>query len=155
MATIRQRHEASRTSDASATGDPVVTRVGNLTADPELRLGESSGRPYARMRIAVSTPKVPGDWAGEQETSFYDVTAFGTLAENVAWCLSRGTRVVVTGRGEVRTWTGDDGTEHTSEGILADAIGPDLRWATVTVTRSFRREATGGSAQPAAAEEKL
>jgi single-strand DNA-binding protein len=97
------------------------------------------------MRIAVSTPKVEGDWSGERETSFYHVTAFGSLAENVANCLRKGTRVVVTGRGEVRNWTGDDGTEYESEGILADAIGPDLRWATAAVTKTAWPGARGSA----------
>ena len=48
-------------------------------------------------------PMVPGDWGGERETDFYDVTAFGSLAVNAAQCLAKGTRVVVTGREEVRT----------------------------------------------------
>jgi single-strand DNA-binding protein len=115
--------------------DPIVTKVGNLTADPELRFGETSHNPYARMRLAVSTPRIPRDWAGERETTYYDVTAFGSLAEHAAKSLRKGMRLIATGRGEVRTWTGNDGTEHKSKGIVADAIGPDLRWATAAVTK--------------------
>lgn len=117
------------------TAGPIVTKVGNLTADPELRFGEK-GNPYCRMRLAVSTPVKPRDWAGETKTAFYDVTGFGSLAENAAESLTKGMRVVVTGRGEVRTWKGDDGAEHTEKGILADALGPDLRWATASVTKT-------------------
>jgi len=124
------------TTEASPNG-PVVTKVGNLCADPELRFA-ASGKPYCRLRIAVSTPVKPGDWAGERKTTFYDVTAFGTLAENAAESLHKGDRVFVTGRGEVRTWTGDDGVERTGKGILADALGPDLRFATVEVQKAHQ-----------------
>ena len=67
------------------------------------------------------------------------MTAFGSLAEHTAESLSKGMRLIVTGKGEVRTWTDNDGTEHSSKGILADAIGPDLRWAKAEVTKAFRR----------------
>ena len=56
--------------------------------------------------------------------------------------------------GGVRTWTGGYGTGHKEKGILADAIGPDLRWATATVVKSFRRSAAGGSAQSENDEEE-
>ena len=150
MATRKQQNQANRTTDQSPKGGRVVTVVGNLTADPELRFGQASQTPYARMRIAVSTPKVEGNWSGERETNFYDVTAFATLAVNVAECLTKGTRVVVTGREEVRIWTGEDGTEREAKGILADAIAPDLRWATAKVMKSFRPKTTRGSAQAGA-----
>ena len=135
--------KTTTTSDTEPTGaadKPAVTKIGNLTSDPELRYA-TSGKAFTRMRLAVSTPKVPGDWAGERETTFYDLTAFGSLAENAAECLAKGDRVVVTGRGEVRTWTGDDGVEHREKGILVDALGPDLRWTTATLTRTRRRSA--------------
>lgn len=134
-------------TDTRAKG-PVVTKVGNLTADPELAFG-ASGKPYARLRLAVDTPKVPGDWAGERLTTYYDVTAFGSLAEHAAECLAKGARILVTGTGEVRTWTGEDGAEHRSKGILADALGPDLRWATATVSRASRSGHSAGLAVPA------
>lgn len=120
---------------------PAATKVGNLTADPEL-LYSKAGKAYARMRIAVSTPKVEGDWSGERTTVFYDVTAFGSVADHAAESLKKGDRVLVTGKGEVREWTGADGQVHSSKGIIADAIGPDLRWASVTVERVQRAEAT-------------
>jgi single-strand DNA-binding protein len=116
---------------------PVVTRVGSLVASPELLIAKS-GRPFARMRILVSTPKETGNGVGDRETVGYDVTAIGTLGEHAAACLSKGDRIIVNGRGETRTWTGDDGREHVAKGILADSLGPDLRWATVKVNKSGR-----------------
>ena len=123
-----------------------MTKVGNLTSDPELRFSEK-GITYCRMRLAVSIPVKPGDWAGETKTAFYDLTAFGSLAENSAESLAKGMRVFVTGKGEVRTWTGDDGTEHKEKGILADALGPDLRWATASVTKASSNSRASGKSE--------
>jgi single-strand DNA-binding protein len=113
-----------------------VTTIGNLTRDPELRLGKEKGTPFLSLGLAVNEPKVPGDWAGEQRTDFYDVTCFGSLAENVAECLTKGVRVVVTGRPEVEHFAADDGTQQVRKRILANGIGPDLRWAIVDIRRA-------------------
>ena len=126
--TTRTKKEISESSG------PVVTKVGNLCADPELRFSEK-GSPYCRLRLAISTPVTPGDWKGERTTTFYGVTAFGSLAENAAESLQKGDRIVVTGPGEIRTWTDDAGVEHKEKVILADALGPDLRWADAEVRR--------------------
>lgn len=140
------------TEQKGAKKGPAVTRVGNITADPELRFSEK-GNPYTRLRIAVDVPKVPGDWAGERETTFYGVTCFGSLAENVAESLRKGDRIVVTGRPESRTWTGDDGKEHTEKVILADALGPELRFATAVVTKMRDTRPAATSAWTEAEEE--
>lgn len=117
--------------------EPVETQVGNLTADPKLQRS-ARGTPYCRMRLAVSVPVTHGDWGSGRSTRYFDVTAFGTLAEHCAQSLHRGDRVVVAGRTETRTWTGNDGTERTETVILAEALGPDLRWATATLERVAR-----------------
>ena len=150
MATTAKKK--TKPEEAQAKG-PAVSKIGNLTVDPELRFGESTHKPYARMRLAVSTPVEPGNWSGGRTTTYYDVTAFGSLAENAAESLTKGARVVVTGRGEVRTWTGDDGTEHKEKGILADAIGPDLRWATAQVTKAAHPKASATSEETACDDE--
>jgi len=138
-----------KTTEAEAPDEPVaedaaeptlpnkVTKVGNLTRSPELQFGKT-GTAYARCSIAVNHPKIPGDWAGEQVTDFYDVTAFGSLGEHIAETLDKGDRVVVTGRPEVREWTDKEGVVQTSKGILADAVGVELRFATATVNRIKR-----------------
>ncbi len=114
---------------------PTVGMVGNLTADPELRFS-NAGKPFLRGRISVK-PFVPG--AAEQPpTEFYDLVCFGTLAENVAESCRKGSRIVVAGNLEYETWTGRDGEEHTTVKVVADAIGPDLRF---TGQRSIRRHA--------------
>lgn len=134
-----------------------VTKVGNLTKDPELRTNDK-GTWICEARIAVESPKTPGDWAGERETSYYDVVLFGTLAEHFAVSVGKGTRVVVTGDAEVEHWEGRDGTEHTTKRILASAAGPDLRWATASVAKANKAseaapEATGPALDYAGDEE--
>jgi single-strand DNA-binding protein len=145
MRTSTKNNEAKVEAGKKTTGR-LVTKVGNLTSDPELRFSEK-GTPYCRMRLAVSSPVKPGDWGGETKTAFYDLTAFGSLAENSAESLTKGMRVLVTGRAEVRTWAGDDGAEHKEKGILADALGPDLRWATASVTKTSSNSRASGKSE--------
>lgn len=103
---------------------------------------------YCRIGLAVTVP-VNGSW-DETDTEYYDVTCFRDLAEHAAECLSKGMRVVVVGRGEVETWTGDDGEERTSKKIVADGIGPDLRWATASVEKVSK----GGRARAEVADDE-
>lgn len=117
---------------AEAKSGPIVTKTGNLCAEPELRYG-ASGTAFTRLRIAVTPYRQKGE--PEAETQFYAVVAFGTLAENAAESLQKGDRVIVSGRGEIERWTGDDGIERTGKKILADSLGPDLRFATATISR--------------------
>ena len=80
----------------------------------------------------------------QEATSFFDVVCWRDLAENVALCLSKGMRVVVTGRIEQRSWETDDGEHRSKVEIVADEIGPSLRFATADVQRTERRQAIGG-----------
>jgi single-strand DNA-binding protein len=129
--------EPERTVDAKGQ----VSKVGNMTKEPELRFGQDKGTPFCRFGLATETPKVPGQWSGERVTEFYDVTCFGSLAEHVAE-LDKGTRVLVIGRGEVEHWTDNDGNERMSKRIVADACGPDLRWATADVQKVKPKRST-------------
>jgi single-strand DNA-binding protein len=106
--------------------------VGNMTDDPELRFSQA-GKPYATFKLAVK-PYVLG--ASEQpEPVYYSVVCFGSLAENVCETCRKGSRVVVTGRLEEDTWTGRDGNERVTMKVIADGIGPDLRFAGSTSQR--------------------
>lgn len=136
MATTTQDKAASTDRKREPKGH--VTRVGNVTRDPELRFS-NAGTPYARFGIAVNRPKVAGDWAGEQVTEFYSVTAFKSLAENVAECVHKGDRVIVEGEASLETWTDKDGQERTDKVIAANAVGAELRFATVTIHKPERR----------------
>ena len=132
-----------------------VTIVGTLTRDPELRF-TPSGQGVASFGVAVNRRwqnKQTNEW--EEAVSFFDVVAWGTLGENVAECLTKGTRVIVDGRLDQRSWETEGGDKRSKVEIVADEVGPSLRWATATVSKNERRETSGGQAakrdrQPAA-----
>jgi single-strand DNA-binding protein len=116
-----------------------VNLVGNLTREPELRY-TGGGQPVASFGLAVNRRvqnKQTNDW--QDQTSFFDVTCFGTLAENVAGSLPKGARAVVTGRLDQRTWDDKDGGKRSKVEVVADEVGPSLRWATADITKNERR----------------
>ncbi len=122
----------------------VVSLVGNLTRDPELRF-TTSGFPRATLGLAVS--RVRTDRATNErveETSFFNIVCLGQLAENVSQSLSKGQRIVVTGRLEQRSWETQDGEKRSVVEVIADDIGPSLRWATAQVERNDRRSTDSG-----------
>src|SRR5215211_8987937 len=112
-----------------------VTLVGNLTADPELRF-TPSGLPVANLRLAVPPRIREGDTWKDGETSFHTVTVWRDQAEHAAETLGKGARVIVVGRPKQRSWTDQDGTEHQVTEVDAEELGPSLRWATATLTRT-------------------
>ena len=120
---------ANTNTTTTSIGTPTA-KVGTLSTHPELRIS-ANGKPYLRVRLAV-TPFVSGA-DQESDASFYDVVAFGGLAEHAAKSLHKGDRVVVVGTGKHNTWTGRDGQERTTKEIVADGLGPDLRFASITV----------------------
>jgi single-strand DNA-binding protein len=152
-----QTKEKPSADDAAETPARVlpreITKVGNLTDSPTLDFAKESKRPFARFRLAVERPKVPGDWAGERETTFYSVTCFDTVATNVCETLAKGTRAIVVGRPEIDEWTDKDGKKRVDRRILANAVGPDLRWATAQVTR-VRKTRTEASSTTYADDEE-
>jgi single-strand DNA-binding protein len=127
--TTRDKTSGERNQKESA---GQVAKIGNLGADFELKYADD-GRPYARSRLAVNRPVKDGDWSGEKATDWYGLTVFDELGEHAAECLHKGDRVLVIGRGEVEHWADEQGRDRESRTILANGIGPDLRWATVAV----------------------
>jgi len=123
----------------SNTAQETVGLVGKLGSDPELRFSQN-GKAYARAKLTVEIPIVPGDWKGEKRTDWYDIICFGATAEHLAESLRKGDRAVVVGRCEVEEWTGKDGAQHTTSKIIADGLGPDLRFVTTTLARSPRSD---------------
>jgi single-strand DNA-binding protein len=122
--------------------DSTVTLVGNLTRDPELRF-TSGGRGQAQFGLAVSRRyQVNNEW--QEQTSFFNIVAWGTLGENAAASLSKGTRVIVTGRLEQRQYETKEGEKRSVVEIIADEIGPSLRWAQASIERIARDGGTGG-----------
>jgi single-strand DNA-binding protein len=124
--------------------DNTITVVGNLTRDPEIRY-TATGQANARLGIAVSRRwmnRQTNDW--EERTSFFNIVAWADMAENISDTLSKGMRVIVTGRLEQRSWETEQGEKRSVVEIVADEIGPSLRWATAEVKRSERRGGGGG-----------
>jgi single-strand DNA-binding protein len=120
-------------------GETVVTLVGNLVDDPELRF-TPSGAAVANFRIA-STPRTydrqTGEWK-DGESLFLSCSVWRQAAENVAESLQRGMRVIVQGRLKSRSYDDRDGNKRTVFEIDVDEVGPSLRSATAKVTRAMR-----------------
>jgi single-strand DNA-binding protein len=116
-----------------------VTLIGNITRDPELRF-TPSGQATASFGLAVNRRwqnRQSGEW--EEATSFFDVVCWREMAENASESLSRGSRVIVTGRLEQRSWETAEGEKRSRIEVIADEIGPSLRWATANITKNERR----------------
>lgn len=119
-----------------------VTLVGNLTREPELRY-TTGGRGVASFGLAVNRRyQVNGEW--QEQVSFFNIVAWGDLGENAAASLSKGSRVIVTGRLEQRSYETKDGEKRNVTEVIADELGPSLRWAQVQIERISRDSAEGG-----------
>jgi single-strand DNA-binding protein len=116
--------------------------VGNATRDPELRYSPSG---HAICSFSVAENRKVKD---REVVSFYDIVCFGSLATNVAESVSKGTRVVVTGRLEQRSWESDSGEKRSKVEVVADEVGPSLRWAVVDVQRNERTDRPHEQGEP-------
>ena len=126
-------------------GDTIITVIGNLTADPEMRF-TPSGAAVASFTVA-STPRTFDRQAGEWkdgETLFMRCSIWRDAAENVAESLTKGTRVIVQGRLVQRSYTTREGENRTVVEMQVDEIGPSLRYAKAQVTRQPRGGGQGG-----------
>jgi single-strand DNA-binding protein len=118
-----------------------VTLIGNLTRDPELRF-TPTGRSVTQLGMAVNRRyQVQGEW--KEDVSFFDVVAWGELGENVTASCGKGTRVIVNGRLTQRSWKNEADETRSKVEVVADDIGPALRWATAQVLRTERAPANG------------
>ena len=141
-------------------GETVITVVGNLTSDPELRYTKN-GLAVANFTIA-STPRnfdrASNDWK-DGEALFLRASVWREFAEHVAGSLTKGSRVIATGRLKQRSYETKEGEKRTSIELEVDEIGPSLRYATAQVTRAASSRDSGGGAprgggnQQVAAEE--
>ena len=113
-----------------------VTLVGNVTRDPELRF-TASGQANASFGVAVNRV-----WTDRQtnerkeQVSFFDVVCWREMADNACETLTKGARVIITGRLEQRSWEDNEGNRRSKVEIVADDIGPSLRWATAEVAKN-------------------
>ena len=136
-----------------AAGDTTITMIGNLVDDPELRF-TPSGAAVAKFRVA-STPryldKATNEWK-DGESLFLQCQIWRQAAENVAESLTKGMRVILSGRLTQRSYETKEGEKRTVFEVEVDEVGPSLRNATAKVTRTQRAGGSGGAAAPAAAD---
>jgi len=118
--------------------DNHVTLVGNVTKDVDLRY-TTSGRGVASFGLAVNRRwQQNGEW--QEAVSFFNIVAWGDLGENAAASLTKGNRVFVTGRLEQRSYEDKDGNTRNVTEVIADDLGPSLKWAQADVERTERTE---------------
>jgi single-strand DNA-binding protein len=126
-------------------GDTTITVIGNLTADPELRF-TPSGAAVANFTVA-STPRIydrqSSEWK-DGDALFLRCNIWREAAENVAESLTRGSRVIVTGRLKQRSFETREGEKRTVFEVEVDEIGPSLRYATAKVNKASRSGGGGG-----------
>ncbi|MFI8976852.1 single-stranded DNA-binding protein [Nocardia asteroides] len=134
-------------------GDTSITVIGNLTADPELRF-TPAGAAVANFTVA-STPRVfdknKNEWV-DAETLFLRCSIWREAAENVAGSLTRGMRIIVSGRLKQRSYETKDGEKRTVVELEVDEVGPSLRSATAKVNKTSRSDAgsSGGNERSSA-----
>ena len=137
--------------------DNSVTLVGNVTRDPELRF-TNTGQANVTFGLAVNRRwqnRQTQEW--EEATSFFDVVCWREMAENVSETITRGARVMVAGRLEQRSWETQEGDRRSKVEVVADEIGPSLRWATAQITKNERRgpgESAGAAAEAAGGQRR-
>lgn len=111
-----------------------ITLVGRLGADPDLKFGQS-GKAVVRLRVVTNSRRqVDGQWK-DVDATWWSVVAFGPLAEQATENLSKGSAVIVVGRAKESEWTDKEGNQRKSIEVMADSLGPDLRWASGGITR--------------------
>jgi single-strand DNA-binding protein len=138
--------------------DNTVTLVGNITRDPELRY-TTGGRGVASFGLAVNRRwQQNGEW--QEAVSFFNIVAWAELGENAAASLTKGSRVIVTGRLEQRSYDNKEGQKVNITEVIADDLGPSLRWAQAQVERIARDSAPqggggGGGGSSAAAPDPI
>jgi len=132
-----------------AAGDTQITIAGNLVDDPELRF-TPAGQPVARFRVA-STPRFRDNSTGEWkdgDSLFLTCNVWRQAAENVAESLTRGTRVIVSGRLRQRSYETKEGEKRTVYEVEVDDVGPSLRNASAKVNKVARNGSGGGPGGP-------
>ena len=115
--------------------DATITLVGNITRDPEIRFLDS-GTATAKFSIAVTRKWKNKQGEQNEQTSFFDCSALGTIAENIQNSLRKGDRAIVTGTLEQRSYDDKEGNKRSVTEVKVEACGPDLRWATAQTNRS-------------------
>jgi single-strand DNA-binding protein len=119
-----------------------ITIVGNITSEPELRF-TPSGAANTKFGVAVNRKWKDRSDQWQEQVSFFNVVLWQEQAENASTSLLKGARVIVTGRLEQRSYEDKDGVKKSVVEIIADEVGPSLRWASASVTKNERKEGSG------------
>lgn len=120
--------------------DNNITLIGNATRDPELRF-TTAGQANCTFGLAVNRRwqnKQTKEW--EEQVSFFNVVCWQEQAENVAESVTKGARIMVNGRLQQREYTTDAGEKRNVVEVVADEVGPSLRWSTAVITRNERQQ---------------
>ena len=131
-----------------------VTFEGNLADDPQTRF-TPSGKPITQMTVLVNARRQnsDGEWVDAEPTRNME-RAFKTLAENIVESLAKGDRVFVHGTVTTEAWTDEQsGEKRTAQRVLAEIVGPSLRWATARITKTSRSSATDETPHDVSAQE--
>jgi len=112
-----------------------TTFTGNVVRDPELKF-LNSGTEAVKFTVAVNKKWKDRNGQEQEQTSYFDCSALGTIAANIANTLRKGDRVFVSGSLEQRSWDTDDGQKRSTIELKVEACGPDLRWATATISKT-------------------
>jgi single-strand DNA-binding protein len=125
--------------------DNVVTLVGNITDEPELRF-TPGGAAVANFTVAVNRRfrNQDGSWDDKLD-GFFRCSCWRDMAENVSESLHKGSRVIITGRLQQRSWDDNDGNKRSTIEVQVDEVGPSLRWATAQITKARRDKAAQGA----------
>lgn len=121
-----------------------VSLTGNVTRDPEIRVTPGSLTSVAKFGLAVNKSKRMPDGTWEDQAAYFDVTCFGSLADNVSESVSKGTRVTIFGELEYSTWDDKEtGDKRSKVAVIAEDVAISLRWATATPVKNAK--GSGGS----------
>lgn len=114
-----------------------ITLIGRIGTEPEIKFGQA-GNAVLKFRVVTNARRqVDGKWE-DVDTSWWSVTAFRQLAENLAESIKKGDTVIVVGKIKQRTYETPQGEKHSIVEVLAESVGPDLRWAVAQVKKAER-----------------
>ena len=123
----------------------IVSVIGNVGADPELRY-TPGGQPVCTLSVAESRKYTDGQGNEQEQTTWWRVVSWKEMAENIADSISKGDRVMVTGRCEIRSFKDTDGNDKWVTEITAYDVAPSLRWATAKVEKNEKKSGGAGRA---------
>lgn len=120
----------------------IVTVIGNVGAEPELKF-TTSGQPVCTLNVAESRKFKDASGTEQEQTTWWRIVSWREMAENIADSISKGDRIIVSGRCEIRSFKDADGNDKWVTEITAYDVAPSLRWSTAKVTKNERKTGAG------------